>query len=287
MKFVKMAAALLLAAGAVLLAARWAGERPNVRETMAAGKEPCMAVLMYHSVNSSPKKAGEYVITPGELEQDLKTIGEMGCTTVSASEVLDHLENGTPLPPRPVLLTFDDGYYNNYLNAFPLLKKYNCKALINLIVGETEKYSKIDENRENYSNITWPMAREMVKSGLVELGNHTYDLHDLKGRRGVMQQEGESKEDYFAAVGEDIKKAQDLCEKETGARPRVFAYPFGSFSPASEELMQSLGFEATLGVEGRPYYFEREDARCRIPRYNRPHGCDVGEILREVFGENP
>ena len=72
------------------------------------------------------------------------------------------MEQGTPLPEKPVMITFDDGYYNNYLNAFPLLQEFQMKAVISIIVSETDKYSELDENRENYSHLTWPQIQEMM-----------------------------------------------------------------------------------------------------------------------------
>ncbi|MBR2038566.1 MAG: polysaccharide deacetylase family protein, partial [Lachnospiraceae bacterium] len=79
----------------------------------------------------------------------------------------DYVENGTMLPEKPVLLTLDDGYENNYTNAFPLLKKYNMKAVISLI----GKDMRLNENQ----------LKEKHDSGLVEIGNHTYDLHSISG----------------------------------------------------------------------------------------------------------
>ena len=51
------------------------------------------------------------------------------------------------------------------------------KAVISIIVGETDKYSELEENKENYSHITWDMVNEMMESGLIEIQNHTYNLH--------------------------------------------------------------------------------------------------------------
>ncbi len=285
MKLKHAAAALLLAVGAVFGASYWADRAPAALFAAASADPPEMVVLMYHAINQNEGKAGDYVIPPWELEADLKAIKEWGCETVTAGEIVAHVREGAPLPRRPVLITFDDGYYNNYLHAFPLLKKYNCKALISIITSETDKYSELNENRENYSHLTWEMIREMQESGLVEIGNHTYDLHHIKGRRGVTRQEGESKEAYFEAVGGDIKKAQDRIEEMTGVRPTVFAYPFGSYSEDSEELMASLGFEATLGSEGRVFRVgQTPETLVRIPRYNRSMSTSARKILEEVFG---
>lgn len=187
------------------------------------------------------------------------------------SDLIAYVQQGTPLPEKPVMITFDDGYYNNYLNAYPLLQKYQMKAVISIIVGETDKYSELDENKENYSHITWDMINEMMESGLIEIQNHTYNLH----KTGIpaaapAQRKDETTEQYFAAVGADLQKAQDRIEEMTGWRPDTFTYPFGSYSRHSQELLEQLGFAASLGVEGKPCCLTRDPAcLIRIPRYTR------------------
>ena len=183
-------------AAALLLGAVWWGSGrilPAMRQ-LAAPKEQRLAVLMYHGVHSDPQKAGDYVITPQALEQDLLFLQGQGCHTVTMREVIAYVRDGAPLPEKPVMLTFDDGYYNNYLNAYPLLQKYGMKAVLSIIVGETDKYSGLDENKESYSHVTWDMVNEMRESGLVEIQNHTYNLHKTGApRRGAAQRRDETK----------------------------------------------------------------------------------------------
>ena len=243
---------MVLAAVLLISAVWWGSGRiiPAMRR-LSVSQEVRFPVLMYHGVHSNPKKAGDYVITPQALEEDLLYLQRQGCTTVVMSDLIAYVQQGTPLPEKPVMITFDDGYYNNYLNAYPLLQKYQMKAVISIIVGETDKYSELDENKENYSHITWDMINEMMESGLIEIQNHTYNLHKTGNpRRGAAQRKDETTEQYFAAVGADLQKAQDRIEEMTGWRPDTSTYPFGSYSRHSQEQLEQLGFAATLGVEG-------------------------------------
>jgi len=276
-----------MAAALVLLIAGWQiGEQvAPAMALLSAEKELRMPVLMYHSIHSDPAKTGDYVITPEALEYDLQYLQQQGYTSVVMSDVIAYVQEGTPLPEKPVMITFDDGYYNNYLNAYPLLQKYEMQAVISIIVGETDKYSAIDENRESYSHLTWDMVNEMIESGTVEIQNHSYDLHHTTGsRRGVCQRGDETAEQYRKAVGEDLQKAQDRIEEMTGWRPNTFTYPFGSYSSGSEALLEELGFSASLGVEGRPFYLSR-NAECliRIPRYNRTGSTTAQQLLGGAF----
>lgn len=277
----------MVLAAVLLMSAVWwgSGRILPAMHGLSVTKEVRLPVLMYHGVHSDPKKSGDYVITPQALEQDLLYLQQQGCTTVTMSDILAYVQEGTPLPEKPVMLTFDDGYYNNYLNAYPLLQKYNMKAVISIIVGETDKYSEREENKENYSHITWDMINEMIASGLVEIQNHTYDLHKTgKPRRGAAQRKDETTEQYFAAVGADLQKAQDRIEEMTGRRPDTFTYPFGSYSRHSEELLAQLGFSASLGVEGKPFCLTRDPAcLVRIPRYTRTSQKSAEELLRHFW----
>lgn len=274
-------------AAALLLGAVWWGSGrilPAMRQ-LAAPKEQRLAVLMYHGVHSDPEKAGAYVITPQALEQDLLFLQGQGCHTVTMREVIAYVREGAPLPEKPVMLTFDDGYYNNYLNAYPLLQKYGMKAVLSIIVGETDKYSSLDENKESYSHVTWDMVNEMRESGLVEIQNHTYNLHKTGApRRGAAQRRDETTEQYFAAVGADLQKAQDRIEEMTGCRPDTFTYPFGSYSRHSQQLLEQLGFAASLGVEGKPCLLTRDPAcLIRIPRYTRTSQKSAEELLSHFW----
>ena len=251
----------------------------------AAEKPIRMPVLMYHSINSKESKAGDYVITPAALRGDLEWLKQNGYQTVVVQDLLDYVEEGTPLPEKPVMITFDDGYYNNYLNAFPLLKEYGMKAVVSIIVSETDKYSQLNENRENYSHLTWEQIGEMMGSGLIEFQSHSYDLHKNGGKRkGIGKMGGESTEAYQAAIREDIEKGQLRFVEMTEYAPTAFTYPFGKVSEDSYSVLEGLGFRATLDAQGKIFQLTR-DPEClrRIPRYNRPWGKTAEQIITKAM----
>lgn len=126
------------------------------------------------------------------------------------------------------MLTFDDGYYNNYYYALPLLEKYNCKAVISPIASVSEKFTETKDISVTYGHITFDDMKEMSDSGYVEIQNHSYDMHSLKSRKGVLPKAGESDEVYKSILTEDVVKAQTLLENATGKKPTCFVYPFGA-----------------------------------------------------------
>ena len=149
-----------------------------------------LPILMYHGILKDTKLQGDYVISPSQFEQDLKMLREKGCHTVTVSNLTDYVYSDKPLPENPVMLTFDDGYYNNYLYAYPLLKKYECSAVISPIAYYSELYSNSDEKQgASYAHCTWQQLAEMQESGLVEVQNHSYNMHSLSGRKGIQQKQ--------------------------------------------------------------------------------------------------
>ena len=254
--------------------------------TAEAAQRPIdLPVLMYHSINSKESKAGEYVITPAALREDLEWLRGNGFHTVVVQDLIDYVEQGVPLPEKPVMLTFDDGYYNNYLNAFPLLQEFQMKAVISIIISETDKYSQLDENRENYSHLTWDQIGEMMESGLVEFQSHSYSLHKNGNgeRKGIGKKNGETTEQYQQAIREDVEKGQLRFVEMTGYAPTAFTYPFGAVSEDSYPVLEELGFRATLDAQGKLFHLTR-DPEClrRIPRYNRRWGKPARQIIEKA-----
>lgn len=205
----------------------------------------CVPIIMYHEVKNTC--AGKDVITPNEFESDLKYLKENNYATITMTQLINHVYKKTPLPAKPVILSFDDGYYNNYVYVYPLLKKYNMKIVLSIIGKNTDDFSTIEDININYSHVTWNQINEMMKSGLVEIQNHTYDLHSIKcGRFGCGKEFGESQQHYENVLTGDIQRLQDEVTLYTHYTPNTFTYPYGKVSGASLPIIKKLGFKASL-----------------------------------------
>lgn len=241
-----------------------------------------LPIIMYHSITDNPNKVSKYVISTKMFEDDLIFLKEKGYTTVTMDEVINYVKGDGELPLKPILLSFDDGYYNNYCYGYSLLKKYNMKAVISIIGRYTDLYTENQEKNPSYSHITWGEIEEMIKSGHVEIQNHSYDLHSNdKGRNGAKKKLGESKEAYAEFLKNDIGRLQVEIEKHTGYTPTTFTYPFGGISNDSCEILEDMGFEATLSCEEKVNYLIKDEDEClkMMNRFLRSNKVDAKSIL--------
>ena len=230
-----------------------------------------IVILMYHSLLKDPARHGKYVVSPDLFESDLKYLKEHGYSFVGIQELIDFVYSGAPLPKKSIVITFDDGYYNNYLYAYPLLEKYDAKMVISVIGKYTDLYDGEKPNAY-YSHVTWDMINEMLASGRVEIGNHTYSMHTNGERRGSKKIKGETDEHYSKILTEDIGKLQAEMFEHTGTYPSVYTYPFGAISNASFGIIADMGFLASLSCAEKPSTVTRgkpESLRC-LGRFLRP-----------------
>lgn len=278
MKFTRRLAVLAIVLGVCLAALGAAGIYTSRLVPANAGVEQTergvsLPVIMYHSLLKDPARQGDYVISPQLFEQDLLYLREHGYTGITMQNLIDYVQDGTPLPEKPVLLTFDDGYYNNYVYAYPLAKQYEFPIVISPVGALTEKFSETEDENAYYAHLTWDNIREMEDSGLVEFQNHTYNLHTIGARKGAKKKSGESAEAYQAMLRKDVGEMQRIMKEHLGRTPTTFVYPFGAVSPEALPVLRELGFQATLTCESRTNTITR-DPECLfgLGRYLRPAG---------------
>lgn len=219
------------------------------------GRAARLEILAYHHV--AGYEQSDTVISAERLEEHLDALLSAGYSAVSAGDILDFVERGSPLPEKALLITFDDGYQSNYDYAFPALAKYGMKAVVSPIgisMG-TDRYRNTD--RADVPYFGWEEAREMADSGIFEIGSHSFDMHLYPPaepdpelcREGILRLAGESEEDYIAALRRDIESFIDIYEKNMGYRPVVFAFPYGKHEKLAEALLFEYGFKMTFTTQ--------------------------------------
>lgn len=258
---------------------------PSVSKNVSSSvtkTEITLPVLMYHGIKKDTSAQNKYVISPDEFESDLKYLKENGYKTIVVADLLEYFDNGKPLPEKPIMLTFDDGCLNNYTYAYPLLKKYNEKMILSPIGKYIDEYTESGDKNPAYAQADWNTLREMVDSGLVELQNHTYDMHESQGRIGASQKTGESDEDYKTALTADLTKFNKRMKAELNITPTAFVYPYGAMSKISPDIVKELGFRASFDCASKINIIKSEDDLHEIHRFIRPHGKSAAEILENI-----
>ena len=193
--------------------------------TMVADSEngTKVMVLNYHKIDNT---FISLAVRPDDFEAQMKYLSENGYHTISPDELYDSLAGTGELPENPVLITFDDGYVDNYTNAYPILKKYGFKATIFVITSFLGK-------DKNY--MTWDQARELDANG-ISIESHTVDhksMTDLTDEQLRME------------LVESKKKA----EKELGHPVEYMAYPTGTYNLHIAEMVKEAGYKAAFTIK--------------------------------------
>jgi peptidoglycan/xylan/chitin deacetylase (PgdA/CDA1 family) len=181
-------------------------------------------VLMYHYISHPPEDADEYRINlsvpPEIFAVQLAYLQSAGYTSIDLYHLLDALTWGRPLPPNPIVITLDDGYRDNYENAFPLLQAYGFTATFFILT------EPIDASSDRY--MTWAQIEEMAAAGM-HFMPHSKTHPDLRDR------------DHDFLVWEILGSAQTV-QAHTGRYPRFFAYPSGRYDDAVIDFLQEIEF---------------------------------------------
>ena len=182
-----------------------------------------LIIFNYHQINDVDENM--LTVSTTEFETQMAWLEGNGYQTITVSELLDFLEGKGSLPERPVLITFDDGYIDNYQCAFPILKKHNMKACIFLISEYISLYP-------NY--LTWEQLTEMQASG-IEFGSHTVDHNVLT-------------ELSPNSVNHELADSKSVLEKRLGRRVDVLAYPCGFTNEYIKSRVNFSGYRAAFTV---------------------------------------
>lgn len=188
-------------------------------------------ILMYHYVSTPPPGADIYrsdlSVPPATLAAHLDRLVAEGYATISLYDLTANLTQGVPLPDKPVIITFDDGYRDNFTNAFPLFQERGLTATFFVVTDF------IDEQRADY--LTWDMARAMLAGGM-SIESHGRNHVSLEGKDT----------DYLVwqALG-----SLETIEHELGVRPRFVSYPAGEYDQNTIDVFRSANYWAGVTTE--------------------------------------
>lgn len=226
-------------------------------------------VLLYHRVINDPSLAGKHgtYVTTRQLETHLEYLHKNNYTPISFEDLslIDRFDKNK----KYVILTFDDGYEDNYTLLFPMLKKFSFKAVIFMVTGKKENtWDYLDEGR------TFPLLErtqilEMSKYG-IEFGAHTMNHVDL------------TKVD-IAEAKQEIEGSRQALESIIGKKVNAFAYPYGSVNETVKELVKKAGFKYGIATVVGPLAMHEDIFNIR--RIVAHPDTNLSRFARKVKGD--
>lgn len=181
-------------------------------------------VLMYHSI-SDRDPSNSLLVSPSEFENEMAWLHDNGFTSLSLDELYYSLTTGN-VPAKPVVITFDDGYDDNYTNAYPILKKYG-------LIGNFFVITDYIGTKQGFMNVD--MLKEMHSNGMI-IESHTSNHQELKNISDD-------------AKISSIKNAQNFLKENLNIDSKFICYPVGRYDESTKNIVSSLGIKLAVTTE--------------------------------------
>jgi len=193
-------------------------------------------ILCYHNFN--PTKKGSMNMTPEKFEAEMKIMKDNGFTIIPLKEAVAYLQGKrASLPPKSVVLSFDDGWKSVYTYIVPIMKKYDLTATL-FIYPQTISGGK--------NALTWQELKELQQTGMFDIQSHTYDHPNFKQMKKRM-----SAEKYAQYVKMQMEKSKNILEEKTGTKITLLAWPFGIYDDYLEQQAANAGYEMAFTIDAR------------------------------------
>lgn len=172
-------------------------------------KQYVTPILMYHKIDKAESRKGKLAVSPEVFEKQMSFLARNKYNVISLQQLIGLIKNKEKIPHNTVVITFDDGYENNYSAAFPVLKKYNLKATIFVIADFITKPGYMTEAQ----------LKELSDSGLITIASHTF-THPVLTKIDAQ------------AANYEITQSKDALEVIIKKPVKLFSYPLGAFNEA-------------------------------------------------------
>ncbi len=191
---------------------------------------------MYHYISIPPEDADQYrldlSVSPESFREQMTYLHQQGYNTIDFYDLSRAIADKQELPPNPIIITLDDGYRDNYENAFPVLEEYGMTATFFVVTDF------IDRGYPDY--LTWPMIDEMVRSGM-RFEPHSKSHPDLNGQDREFV--------IFQLLG-----SRETLEAHLDHRPRYFAYPSGRYDDQVLAIVEELDYWGAVTTAGGTWH---------------------------------
>ena len=208
-------------------------------------------ILLYHHITDEAFSGGNEIslISPYDFRMHMTAI-KVNFTPISLRQYYQYVtctDGSVTLPDNPIIVTFDDGYLSNYEIAYPILKELEIPATI-FVVTDTVG-AMAGDGKVNYSHFTWEQAKEMERSGLIEIQSHTashVELASLPQEQLVLQ----------------LRKSKYMIEKNLGHPCDMIAFPYGSYTESVVNASKAAGYLLQARVDDKT---SEEDFEVNLP----------------------
>ncbi|WP_449350059.1 polysaccharide deacetylase family protein [Streptomyces shaanxiensis] len=195
--------------------------------------EPPVPILMYHAVSTDPNDATRVLsVSPEAFARQMELIGALGCTPLRTADLAARWRAGRPLPERPVLITFDDGYEGVHRHALPVLAKHGFTATVFVSTGWIRGAHDMGGGLDTM--LDWDQVRELAAAD-VEIGGHTHTHPQLDQLDDT-------------ALRHELIHSKEIVSDELGTVPLSLAYPYGYSSRRVREAVRETGYGQALAV---------------------------------------
>ena len=245
---------------------------PPSQRPLAANEQPWpknhVLGIAYHDVEDRDPDQALVAVRTERLIEQLAWLRENNYQPVTVDQIITARNGGPELPPRAVLLSFDDGYSSFYTRVMPILRAYNWPAILAPVgswvdtpLNQTVDFAGVPRKRSEF--LTWEQIREVSKSGLVEIAAHTDANHKgvLANPQGNQQPAAttrrydpatgryETEADFQARLRKDVAAISEKIHKVTGYSPRVWVWPYGEADGTALQVIGSEGYQMALTLE--------------------------------------
>lgn len=245
-----------------------------------------VVVLMYHHLD--PEETSSATISPEKFGRHLAMLKEEGFNVIPLQQLGDFLAGKAEVPPKAVVITFDDGYESNYHYAYPQLKEYGFPAAVFLIA------SRIGRSEGEIPKLTWSQIQEMHQAG-ISFQSHSYDGHyqvpvDFLGRhKAVLAAEIydprtgtiEEREARQQRVLLDLRTSKTILEDRLGSPVEYFAAPFGQYDDVTIAAAEEAGFKYIFSI--KPGANRRDTNPYKLHRVNAGSPDISAEDLKKLI----
>jgi peptidoglycan/xylan/chitin deacetylase (PgdA/CDA1 family) len=217
-------------------------------------------IIMYHDIIL--KKEGIYDLTPQELEQHFELIKSSRMTPISLDRLVAHLRTGSPLPHKPIVLTFDDGYGGHYEYVYPLLKKYNYPAVFAIYT------SSVGVNAGR-SHVSWQQLKTMASDPLIRISSHS-KTHSALTKLSEQQ------------LYKEVAESKHTLEVKLERQVIYFTYPYGNYDSRVKKIVAEAGYLAAIafGTPSEMFAGQSKDLFA-ISRFEKSH---LEKVIPRAWG---